>query len=468
MLRVWNVSLICATFVLSLLGTFLVRSGVLQSIHAFGESKVGVPLLILIGIVTIGSTILIATRRESLRSERRLDSLISRESIFLVNNILLVSLAAVILFGTFFPLISDLVGNRASVGPPWFDQFATPLAIGLVFFMGIGPLVAWRRISLAGMRRAVGIPIVATLVGAVALALSVGVSHSPTAYLLFLGGIFTLVAIGQEIIRGVSARQALSGGNVFVATSALLTRNRRRYGGYVAHVGLVLALFGIAASSSFQTSRDLRLSPGESASVGSYDVKYVAPYASRPKSATDEQKVAFGAVLQVTRDGKPVTTLSPSREYFSGQAADPLAPVRSFFEGEPTSEVGRDEGATRDLWSAMQPDLTSFDKQINGFDSRYAKVVAGLSPAAEADPATQAQLVGFQGAAINGLYDRYLKDPPPAEIRFNVNPFVGWFWIGGLVAVAGALFGLWPSGEGKRRRVSDVYGARLARDLSRA
>jgi cytochrome c-type biogenesis protein CcmF len=467
MLRVWNVSLICATFVLSLLGTFLVRSGVLQSIHAFGESKVGVPLLVLIGIITIGSTVLIASRRDSLQSERRLDSLLSRESVFLLNNILLVSLAAIILFGTFFPLISDLVGDRASIGPPWFNRFATPLAIGLVFFMGIGPLVAWRRVTLAGMWRAIGIPLVATIAGAVALALTIGISESPTAFALFVGGIFTVVAIAQEVVRGVQARRSLAGGNVPSALGTLLTRNRRRYGGYIVHVGLVLSLFGVAASSSFQTSRDLVLKPGDSAQVGDYTVTYERPYTSRPDGPDDDQKITFGAVLSVSRGGEQVTTLTPSREYHSGAAADPMAPIRSFFEGEATSEVGRDESLSKDLWSSMQPDLTSFDDQIRGFDERYAKLVESLPPEVAQNPAAQAKLAQYEGAEIFKLTDRYEKDPPPAEIRFNVNPFVIWFWLGGIVGVGGALFALWPTAEGRRRRVSDVYGARLARDLSR-
>lgn len=485
MLRIWNVSLICATFVLSLLGTFLVRSGVLQSIHAFGESKVGVPLLILIGIVTIGSTILIVSRRESLQSERRLDSLMSREAIFLVNNILLVSLAAVILFGTFFPLISDLAGDKASIGPPWFNQFATPLAIGLVFFMGIGPLVAWRRVSLAGIRRAVQMPLAATVVGAVILALTIGISESPTAYALFLGGIFTIAAIAQEVVRGVNARRSL-GGDISVGTAfgQLMTRNRRRYGGYIVHVGLVLALFGIAASSSFQSSSDLRLEPGDSAEVDGYTITYTRPYVEAPPSFADslqgddvreitdgENKIALGAVLTVTRDGQAVTTLDPSREYYSSDNVDPTAPVRSFFQGEPTSEVGRDEGPTRDLWSSMQPDLTSFDEEIERFDTRYAKAPDKF--AEEFPNATPEQmqqfgtlLAGQQVEEIRNLTQRYLDETPPADVRFNVNPFVIWFWVGGIIGVGGALFALWPSGEGRRRRVSDVYGARLARDLS--
>ncbi len=465
MLKVWNVSLICATFALSLLGTFLVRSGVLQSIHAFGASKVGVPLLFLIGTVLIGSTILIASRLDSLRSERRLDSLWSRESIFLVNNLLLVGLASVILYGTFFPLLAELAGKDASIGAPWFDRFATPLAIGLVFFMGIGPLVAWRRISLAGIRRAVGIPVLATIALAGVLALTIGASHSPTAYVFFLGGGFTIAAIAQEVIRGTIARRSLAGGGYMGALSSLFARNRRRYGGYIVHVGLVVALFGIAASSSFQTSRDLRMSPGDVASVDGYTVTYKQPTTSIDAS---RNMLALGAVLTVTRDDKLVTTLTPSRDYFGGPNADPSTPIRNFFEGEPTSEVGRDESATRDLWSAMQPDLSSFDDQINAYDARYAAAFKRFPAAVVNSPEAQRQIAVQQGEQIRALADKYMTDTPPAQIRFNVNPFVVWFWLGGLIGVGGALFALWPTAEGRRRKVSDVYGARLARDLTRA
>jgi cytochrome c-type biogenesis protein CcmF len=466
MLRVWNVSLICATFALSLLGTFLVRSGVLESIHAFGESKVGPPLLVLIGIVVIGSTILIVSRLDSLRSERRLDSLFSREAIFLLNNVLLVGLAAVVAWGTFFPLISEAVtGDSSSLAAPWFNRYATPLAIFLVLFMGIGPLVAWRRVTLAGLWRAIAAPLLATAVVAVVLALTIGVSESITAYLLFLVATLPVVAAVTAFWRGSVARRRLVGGSWVAALGSLLTRNRRRYGGYVVHVGLVLALFGIAASSSFQTSRDIRLSPGDQAQVGDYTITYIKPTSSIDGT---EQKLAFGALLDVTKDGRHVTTLNPSREYYSGEAADPNAPLRSFFEGEATSEVGKTESFSRDLWSAMQPDLSSFDRVIDTKDQRYADALSKLPGSERSDPQVQAVIAQAQGQMVRQLADRYVADPPPAEIRFNVNPFVVWFWLGAIVAVGGALFAIWPTPEGRRRRVSDVYGARLARELNRA
>ena len=171
MLKVWNVSLIVGTFALALLGTFLVRSGVLESIHAFGASTVGGPLLGLIAVVLIGSTALIISRLGDLRSERRIDSMLSREAVFLVNNLLLVGLVAVIFWGTFFPLIAEAVtGETSSLAAPWFNRYATPLAIGLVLFTGIGPLLAWRRLSASAAIRTFAAPTAVAVVATIALA----------------------------------------------------------------------------------------------------------------------------------------------------------------------------------------------------------------------------------------------------------------------------------------------------------
>ena len=154
MLKVWNVSLVLATGVLAILGTFLVRSGILNSIHAFGASTLGIPFLVLIGVLVAGSVALVVSRASELRSEHRLDSLLSREAVFLLNNLVLVGLCFVIFWGTFFPLISEaLTGNEASVGPPWFDRYIVPLSLVLVLLSGIGPVIAWRRATAANLRR---------------------------------------------------------------------------------------------------------------------------------------------------------------------------------------------------------------------------------------------------------------------------------------------------------------------------
>ncbi len=275
MLRVWNVTLICGTFSLALLGTFLVRSGILESIHAFGASTVGGPLLGLIAVVVIGSALLIVSRLDDLRSTKRIESLASREAVFLINNLLLIGLATIIFWGTFFPLISELfTGEKASLAAPWFDRYTTPLAILLVLFTGVGPLLAWRQVSLGALKRLLGRPALVGLVAGVALFAFTDARSAPLALILFSLAAFTLAALVQEFARGAAAYRSLAGGSYPRALLALFSRNRRRYGGYVVHAGLAVLLVAVAASSSFQTSRDLRLRPGQSATVDDYRVTY--------------------------------------------------------------------------------------------------------------------------------------------------------------------------------------------------
>ncbi len=182
MLKVWNASLVLATGTLAIMGTFLVRSGVLNSIHAFGGATLGVPFVVLIAALIAGSIYLVVSRRDMLRTEHRLDSLLSRESIFLANNLVLVGLCFVIFWGTYFPLISEaLTGREASVGPPWFDRYTVPLALVLVLLSGIGPVIAWRRATLANARRNFALPLaLALLVLVVLLGAGAGRSRSPT------------------------------------------------------------------------------------------------------------------------------------------------------------------------------------------------------------------------------------------------------------------------------------------------
>ncbi|HEX8856340.1 MAG TPA: cytochrome c biogenesis protein CcsA, partial [Thermoleophilaceae bacterium] len=211
MLRVWNMVLIIATFVLSLLGTFLVRSGVLDSIHAFGASTLGVPFLTFIAIVLAGSVALLLTRLDDLRSRARIDSLLSREAFFLLNNLALVGLCFVIFWGTWFPLISEAVtGNKASVGPPWFDRYTMPLALLLVALAGIGPLLAWRRVTPSAAARAFRIPLAVSAAVLVVLLAFTNAADSVTSLILFCLVAFVLSAVGQEFWRGASARRVMT------------------------------------------------------------------------------------------------------------------------------------------------------------------------------------------------------------------------------------------------------------------
>jgi cytochrome c-type biogenesis protein CcmF len=466
MLKVWNVSLIVITFTLALLGTFLVRSGILESIHAFGASTVGTPLLCLIAVVIIGSAALIVSRLGDLRSERRIESLASRESVFLVNNLLLLGLAVVIFWGTFFPLISEaFTGEKSSLGSPWFDRYTAPLAIVLVLFTGIGPLLAWRRVSAGSLWRLARAPLAVAAVATVVVAVFTDALDHPLAIALFACAFFALAALTSEFWRGATAQRALSGGGRAQALARVITRNRRRYGGYIVHSGIAILFLAVAASSSFQSSEDLRMKPGDSAEVGSYTVTYV-----RPTQTIDpkEQKLSFGAVLDVNRDGKHFATLYPAREYYSSTSGD--ATIAGFFAGEATSEVGKKTGVGGDLWTAMRPDLASLDPVIAKVDQRLTATLPDVGPQGPT-PAQVAAMRAYtdrQGQVIRNLAALYVANPLPVDFRVNVNPFVIWIWLGGAIGVIGALVAVWPAPEARRRRVSDVYAARLARDLGRA
>jgi cytochrome c-type biogenesis protein CcmF len=237
MLKAWNASLVLATGILALMGTFLVRSGILDSIHAFGASTLGVPFVTLIGVLLAGSVALVVARREELRSEHRLDGLLSREAVFLANNLVLVALAVVIWLGTFFPLISEAVtGEPASVGPPWFNRYTVPLALVLTFLSGFGPLVAWRRASWRTTRRTLRLPAAAGVLVLVA-GLVLGAAERPLALLAFGLCAFVVAGVAQELWRGAAARRVSAGEGPLVAVVNVVRRNRRRYGGYVVHAG---------------------------------------------------------------------------------------------------------------------------------------------------------------------------------------------------------------------------------------
>jgi cytochrome c-type biogenesis protein CcmF len=462
MLKVWNACLVVGTFSMALLGTFLVRSGVLQSIHAFGNNTVGPYILGLIGVVLVGSTALIVSRLDDLRSPKRIDSLVSREAVFLVNNLLLVGLVAVIFWGTFFPLISELfTGSKASLAAPWFDRYTTPLAIGLVLFTGIGPLLAWRRVSWDSAKRVFAVPLAVAVVTTLALAVFSDAAHKPWALALFAFAAFTLAGLAQEFWSGAAARRKLSGESTPAAMVGLVTRNRRRYGGYIVHAGIAVLLIGIAASSSFQTNRDVNLRPGESTTVDGRTISYV-----KPTVAVDEEKLTFGSLLKVVEGGKLVGYLRPSQAFFRPTGQE-TGMISSFFTGEATSEVGLRAGLGEDLWIAERPNITAIQHRVREADKGFAACVKGapetppeckalgaLMRGSVGDPALEAQALEqvskLQGLAAENVAKTYLTDTAPATFKVIVNPLVTWMWIGGLIALAGALIAIWPT-RGRRR-----------------
>ena len=455
MLKVWNVSLIVASFTLALLGTFLVRSGVLQSIHAFGDSTVGPYFLGLIIVVLAGSTALIISRLPQLRARKRIDSMASREAVFLINNLLLVALCVVVFWGTFFPLISELfTGTESVLAAPWFDRYATPLAVALVLFTGIGPLLAWRRISWQGIKKVFPIPTAASLVALVLLLAFTDAADSFWALAVFVLATFTVVALGQETWRGASARRSSAGGSIPASIWAVATRNRRRYGGYTVHLGFVILLVGVAASSSFEDKVDVTLSPGESVQVERYTLTY-----EQPTVARDEQAIVFGAEVSVRREGEPFATMNPTRRYY--QRTTGTRTISGYFEGEATSEVGLSAGARKDFWVSVEPDTEAIRNRAETADGRFgAYMRSRVLPAIERDPsqagALTQQLVAVQGLATDRIIADYTRPEmaTAATFRVIVSPMVSWIWVGAIITILGAFFAAWPARRSRRGKVS--------------
>jgi cytochrome c-type biogenesis protein CcmF len=234
------------------------------------------------------------------------------------------------------------------------------------------------------------------------------------------------------------------------ALARLAGRNRRRYGGYLVHAGIAVLFLGVAASSAFLQQRDVSLSPGQSVDVGDYHVTYMRPTARLGgDGAGTGAPISLGAVMRVRR-GDEAFTMRPSRNYYS--TTDPSKGVISrFFDGEANSEVDVRWGLRRDLWLAVRPDLVSLQRPIARADRKFA------------DSPGQVQAI-----VIRTLTELYRQDPPPAAFRTIVSPLVTWIWIGGAIAVLGALVAAWPSPEARLRRVRSLYAARLGRELSRA
>jgi cytochrome c-type biogenesis protein CcmF len=267
MLKVWNVLLVVLAFCLSIFGTFLTRSGIIQSVHSFTQSSIGPWFLGFICFITAASLALVFSRLPLLRAKTRLESLVSREATFLYNNLLLVALALTILWGVIYPLLSEAVtGEAATVSKPYYNFFLHSFGLPLLLLMGIGPLVAWRRASLRALGKTFLWPIAVALTAGVAL-LAAGAGSSRVGVIAYTFSVFVLASIVLEFARGTTARKALGGVGWGGAFTSLVARNRRRYGGYVVHAAIVLLAIGVAGSSAYQTVRETRLHPGDSMSV---------------------------------------------------------------------------------------------------------------------------------------------------------------------------------------------------------
>src|SRR5213595_1781558 len=245
MLRKWTVTLVVAAFLLSIFGTFITRSGVISSVHSFAQSPVGKWFAAFLVVAIAVTAYLVSTRLKDLRSNAELESMVSREAAFLYNNLVLVGIAFSVLWGTLFPIISEAVrGNKTTVGPPFFNTVNIPLGLLLLALTGVGPLIAWRRASVANLKRQFLIPTAsAATVGILVFALGVRAPYALVAYALcgFVTG-----TIVQEFYKGVAARRSIHGERILTAFARLVARNRRRYGGYVVHAGVVVGFSAFA------------------------------------------------------------------------------------------------------------------------------------------------------------------------------------------------------------------------------
>jgi cytochrome c-type biogenesis protein CcmF len=320
MLKVWNLLLITLTFSLVIFGTFLTRSGILGSVHAFADGPVGAMFLGFLALVLLFSFGLIAYRSDRLKGRGELDSVVSRESAFLLNNLVLVGICFTVFLGTIFPLLSEAIrGTKISVGTPYFNRVSVPLGMALVLLMGIGPLIAWGRASLNNLRRNFLKPLLAALLGT-ALVYVLGV-HDIQALLAFVCCFFALGAIAFEFAVATRTRARTTGESLAAAFAALLLKSRRRYGGLIVHLGIIVAIIGIAISSIYKVEHEQTLKAGESLAIGHYSIRFDGLAAGeRPTH------ILVWANLAVSRDGAPLGELTPGQRFYPNQQS-PFASV---------------------------------------------------------------------------------------------------------------------------------------------
>ena len=397
MLRKWNITLVVATFLLSILGTFITRSGIIQSVHSFAQSSVGNWFAAFMVLALAATVWLVSTRLKDLESQAQLEAMVSREAAFLYNNLVLVGIAFSVLWGTLFPILSEAVrGSKITVGESFFNAVNVPLGLLLLALTGIGPLIAWRKASVQNIQKQFLGPAVFGLVtGAALMVLGVRAFYPLVAWTL---SAFVAGTIIQEFWKGVGARRKMYGENPVVAFGRLVARNRRRYGGYVVHAGIVI-LMAAFAGMAFKKEYDVTLADGEV-------YKAVDPY-GRTWTFTNEGLSSFKALnrevvavaLRPELDGKPLDLLtSEKRQHFDSRGNPTF---------QPSTEVGILTRNEQDVYLVL------------------AGVVGGK-----------------------------------AEIRINFNPLVVWVWHGGTLLAIGGLIVMWP--QSSRRRRQSGYVAELA------
>jgi cytochrome c-type biogenesis protein CcmF len=397
MLRKWNVTLVVSTFLLSIFGTFITRSGIISSVHSFAQSPVGnwFAGFLIIGIVA--SAYLVTTRLKDMEAEAELESMVSREAAFLYNNLILVGIAFSVLWGPVFPIITEAVrGEKITVGPPFFNAVNIPLGLLLLLLTGIGPLIAWRRASVSNLQRQFAAPILAGITAPFIL-LILGM-RDVAAIIAYSFAAFVAMTLTQEFYKGVGARRRMYSEGVLTAFNRLVARNRRRYGGYIVHMGIVV-IFAAFAGLAFRTEHDLTFKAGEAHEL-------TDPWGQRWRFVSQGvstynvlNREVTAIALDVSRDGKPAGVMtSEKRQHVDSRGAPTF---------EPSTEVGIRSSFREDVYIV---------------------------------------LAGVQG-------------DESAELRVTFNPLVRWVWLGGILMVIGGLIVMWP--QARRRGVQGGYAARM-------
>jgi len=315
MLKVWNMCLVFATFLLSMLGTFLTRSGVISSVHAFAQSSIGTWFLVFIILTLVACILALVINWDHLKSEHKLESLVSRESSFLFNNLLLLTACFTVLWGTFFPILSEWVqGHKVTVGPPFFNRVAVPVALLLLLLTAVGPLLAWRKTSIESIKRNFLYPAIGSVaVGVLMIVLGVRPWEDPSYFYATVAAVLSMLVIFtvvSEFIRGGRVIAGKSGMSLLAAMVHLWHRNTRRYGGYIVHFGVALVVIGILGAP-FNKEVEQEMGFGDKISIG--------PYTLVCQSYTQEDNPNYGnewAIINVFRGGKQVTTLYPERRFY--------------------------------------------------------------------------------------------------------------------------------------------------------
>jgi cytochrome c-type biogenesis protein CcmF len=318
MLRVWNLTLIISTFLLTILGTFLTRSGVLSSVHAFGEGPIGLYFLVFMAVLLISSLALLAARSTELKSTGNLDSMVSRESVFLLNNLLLTAFTFTVLLGTLYPLVAEaLRGVKVSVGAPFFNKMTLPICAALLFLVGVGPMLPWRMASREQLKRNLLVPGIA-LVAALAGSLLLGVrSVYGLAAFAFAG--FALASNLQEFWQGAAARGRHTGAGRAAGLLDLFRVNPRRYGGYTAHIGIIVAAIGIAASSEFRLEREATMRPGDTLEIAEYTLRF-----DEMEGFNEPHRFVVAANFSIVDGEQVVGSMNPRLNYYTARGGEPI------------------------------------------------------------------------------------------------------------------------------------------------